>query len=176
MSLLWSRQIQTKQVCSASICSLSRCLGRQSWLFYLQQVRRKVRKVILCSLQLQRPTTYAAVYTVCRAGLVTGFQLRTSGYSRPNRQAMTKGNITTMCTVVRFAVPKGLFSNPPVGNWPMSASTRSQSHYFALSMKRPGLAQPGREMKTGPVMTRWKVFTCVSSCSQHNIRRWMMAA
>ena len=62
------------------------------------------------------------------------------------------------CThrVVRFAVAKELLSNPLVGKLPLSAST-SHLHY-GVSMIKPGVVQPGSDIKTGSVMARWNVF------------------
>ena len=71
---------------------------------------------------------------------------------------MTK-NITFTHWVVRLTLAKELFSSEVVGKWTLSTSTRIQSHYFAISVRRQGHAQPGREIKTVPVMQDAKFLT-----------------
>ena len=77
---------------------------------------------------------------------------------------MTKNQIRRR--VVRFAVAKELFSSPLVGKSPLSASTRSQSH-FGISMIKSGLAQLGSEIKAGSAMERYK---CFLSARRHAVR------
>ena len=133
---------------SAPLLTLSCRLGYQNRLcFDLLQVRSQVRKVPLCSFQLQRPALpMLQLCSLCVSrGTPDEFQLIflviPVGVTEQAEDEWWQ-RIHIPRRVVRFAVAKALLSSPLIGNWPFSASTRSLSHFwYQHDQTRPGTAR-----------------------------------